>query len=266
MILTEQTCSWKRCASPLRLALAATLAIAPPVLAQESGEDAEINWQALGELSAPGTEQDGVQILRYPNSDVARIVGPRAFAPTGTTQPSNDAIETPTLRQPIGLDSVFERPPATQSPQPLLATPPETAAAPIVDDGLAPRIAPSQRLDSPEQTIAAAPIAPPVTTQRGARVHFAVGDAELTDAAKAALSRLAAKLTRSTEKVLLLGFGDKSGDSSTSARRLSLRRAVSVRRFLIENGVAKDQIEVRAEGAPGPDKRPSSVEVIQNAG
>lgn len=266
MTLIRLICPRIRYASPSTLALTVALGLATPALAQEGGEDAEINWQALGDLSVPETEQDRIQILRYPNSDVARVVGPRAFAPTSTTQPQNGGNETRALRQPIGLDSVFKRPPATQSPQPLLATPPVTSEVPKVVDGLAPRIAPSQRLDSPEQTIASAPIAPPVTTNRGARVHFAVGKAELTDAAKASLARLAVKLAQSSGKVLLLGFGDKSGDSSTGARRLSLRRAVSVRRHLIENGVAKDQIEVRAEGAPGPDKRPSSVEIIQNAG
>lgn len=263
MTLTKNNCPWILPRSRILVALATGLAVSlTAVSAQVADEDAEINWQALGSLSTPNSDQNQVRILKYPNSDVARVVGPRAFAPTDRGGETLEQNEEQQLRKPIGLESVFNSRPATQTPQPLL-TAPEPAK---VSNGLAPQIAPSQRLDGPKQTIASAPIEAPVTTSRGARIHFASGNAELTDAAKASLTRLATKLARSSGKVLLLGYGDRVGDSSTSARRLSLRRAVSVRRYLIENGLAKEQIEVRAEGAPGSDKRPSSVEIIQKPG
>ena len=54
-----------------------------------------------------------------------------------------------------------------------------------------------------------------------------------------------------------MGIGD-SNDTSSTARRLALRRALSVRRELIDHGIVAERIQVRALGGTsdsGPQDR-----------
>jgi flagellar motor protein MotB len=48
--------------------------------------------------------------------------------------------------------------------------------------------------------------------------------------------------------VELQAFGGAKGDKGSDARRLSLKRALSIRQVLIDDGVSADRIDVRAMG------------------
>ena len=85
------------------------------------------------------------------------------------------------------------------------------------------------------------------------------------DPAKAALGAikflagdLNASMTSPNARVELQAFGGAKGDKGSDARRLSLKRALSIRQVLIDDGVAPDRIDVRAMGGvddTGPTDR-----------
>jgi outer membrane protein OmpA-like peptidoglycan-associated protein len=84
---------------------------------------------------------------------------------------------------------------------------------------------------------------------------FDVDSAELSDAVQIELRSLADTLHTNEEWIQVLGFA--SGDTATTdqARKLALSRALKVRSFLIDAGIASARIQVRslgdrAEGGP----------------
>ena len=61
-------------------------------------------------------------------------------------------------------------------------------------------------------------------------------------------SDLNAAMSSPNARVELQAFGGTKGDKGSDARRLSLKRALSIRQVLIDDGVAADRIDVRAMG------------------
>jgi len=59
---------------------------------------------------------------------------------------------------------------------------------------------------------------------------------------------LNASMTSPNARVELQAFGGAKGDKGSDARRLSLKRALSIRQVLIDDGVSPDRIDVRAMG------------------
>ena len=69
---------------------------------------------------------------------------------------------------------------------------------------------------------------------------------------------LNAAMTSPNARVELQAFGGAKGDKGSDARRLSLKRALSIRQVLIDDGVSADRIDVRAMGGvddTGPTDR-----------
>jgi outer membrane protein OmpA-like peptidoglycan-associated protein len=69
---------------------------------------------------------------------------------------------------------------------------------------------------------------------------------------------LNAAMTSPNARVELQAFGGLKGDKGSDARRLSLKRALSIRQVLIDDGVSADRIDVRAMGGvddTGPTDR-----------
>jgi outer membrane protein OmpA-like peptidoglycan-associated protein len=69
---------------------------------------------------------------------------------------------------------------------------------------------------------------------------------------------LNAAMTGPNARVELQAFGGAKGDKGSDARRLSLKRALSIRQVLIDDGVSADRIDVRAMGGvddTGPTDR-----------
>ena len=61
-------------------------------------------------------------------------------------------------------------------------------------------------------------------------------------------SDLNAAMSTPNARVELEAFGGAKGDKGSDARRLSLKRALSIRQVLIDDGVSPDRIDVRANG------------------
>jgi outer membrane protein OmpA-like peptidoglycan-associated protein len=102
---------------------------------------------------------------------------------------------------------------------------------------------------APEQATRA-PEAPELRAgERAVRVVFEATVTKVTDAMKTELAALAGKLKEKSQLRLQLLSYAGGGDISTSkARRMSLSRALSVRSYLIAEGVRSTRIDVRALG------------------
>jgi outer membrane protein OmpA-like peptidoglycan-associated protein len=79
---------------------------------------------------------------------------------------------------------------------------------------------------------------------------FAPETATLSAEAKAMLKDLAARFPRHDEnaRLQLIAYASGEGMSASKARRLSLARALSVREYLIANGIEGTRMDVRALG------------------
>jgi outer membrane protein OmpA-like peptidoglycan-associated protein len=117
----------------------------------------------------------------------------------------------------------------------------------------------------PQQQASAAP--PPPKPARTAPAGPVTGNENLTklsvilfakdapDPAQGALgaikflaSNLNTHMSAPNARVELQAFGGAKGDKGSDARRLSLKRALSIRQVLIDDGVSADRIDVRAMG------------------
>ncbi len=100
------------------------------------------------------------------------------------------------------------------------------------------------------QTAVAPPAAStaPAVTSPAERILFQPDDANLADAAKQGLDRLASRLSADGRLyVQLIAYAGGGGDAS-QARRLSLSRALAARSYLVDHGVEIRQIDVRPLG------------------
>ncbi len=171
--------------------------------------------------------------------------------------------------------------PATPAPAPVPApapTPAPTATAPAMPVTPTPA-APTPTMPAPQPPTPAAPpqvataVPPPAAhaAKSGSdaavyhkgdvlTVVFKPDDSTLPDAAQTELTALAQKMSRDESLGLqLVAFAQGDEASTSKARRLSLSRALEVRKVLMDLGVRSTRIEVRALGnkndsADSPDR------------
>ena len=127
-----------------------------------------------------------------------------------------------------------EPPPAT----PVLPTPTPIAVAPAP-----PPVRPATSATAGSST---------AVTQDGLRIIFAAGKSELTPESAATLTEFAKK-TPSGETVSfnVMAYATGTPEDPSTARRLALARALTIRGAMMADGVASTRIYVRANGAPG---------------
>jgi outer membrane protein OmpA-like peptidoglycan-associated protein len=99
-------------------------------------------------------------------------------------------------------------------------------------------------------------------TKAGLRVDFAPGQSELSPSSAAAIK----ELVQSTPSGGMVSYdvaGHAAGtpEDPSTARRLSLARALAVRSALVSDGVPSTRIFVRALGSQEAGKTPDRVEV-----
>lgn len=146
------------------------------------------------------------------NADAARAAGPLAPPPA--------AVPTPA---PLSGITVLPLAPG--------------AAAPAASSGPAPR------------TMAPPPIE--LTNfdgKRGLRLIFDGASNRLSAESEARLMGLLPRLADNEARVQVRAYGGGSGASASAARRLSLSRALSVRSYLVAQGIRGTRIDVRALG------------------
>lgn len=94
-------------------------------------------------------------------------------------------------------------------------------------------------------------------------ISFSVGVPEVPTTASGGIKSLATRLKGDAAlRVQLLAFASDPEKSVSRSRRLSLERAVNVRKQLLDAGVDSTRIEVRALGEQSGDGAPDRVDVI----
>jgi outer membrane protein OmpA-like peptidoglycan-associated protein len=93
-----------------------------------------------------------------------------------------------------------------------------------------------------------------------AQVVFAPNVTDMPDQAKSTLDKVIAAMKADEQvRVQLVAYAGGPPDQSSQARRISLSRAISVRSYLVEQGVKSVRIDVRAMGnrsdSAGPQDR-----------
>lgn len=99
-----------------------------------------------------------------------------------------------------------------------------------------------------------------------ARVGFAPDDANLSGAALGELGAFATEFKRHAGRVTLKAYAGAVADTSTNARRLSLKRVLAVREYLLQQGVAPERLEVRALGGARDSGPPDRVDITRVGG
>jgi outer membrane protein OmpA-like peptidoglycan-associated protein len=156
---------------------------------------------------------------------------------------------------------------ATQSPAPATPAPP----AATLPDAAPPTIALAPVAPPPPAPQAAPPPPPPISdtaasaatsTGAGLRVTFGAGESDLSPASAAAIHALV-KSAPSGESTSfnVVAYATGTPEDPSTARRLSLSRALAVRSALIADGIASARIYVRALGAVGGDSEPDRVDL-----
>jgi len=100
---------------------------------------------------------------------------------------------------------------------------------------------------------------------RNIRINFMAGAAEPSAEVATSLQSLAGDITNELQakpgRLLLQAYAGARSDKSSDARRLSLKRALSVRQLLIDSGVPSDRIDVRAMGGASDGGRLDRVDI-----
>ncbi len=208
---------------------------------------------------------------------------PPKVAATKPPEPLITAPAPPASKTAKAAPKPASKPPASKSMGKAAAKPspqrqakaappaPPPAAKPVVKKPTAsmpappkaPVVAAKPKPESKAKEQAAVTPAPKETeTGQALRVVFGVTASKLPAAAKNDLKALAKKMKgKDNLRLQLMAYAGGKSLSSSKARRLSLSRALSVRSFLIENGVRSTRIDVRALGSKTTEKPLNRVDV-----
>ncbi len=266
----------------------------PPPRPQEASPSSP-SPSSPGTLTSIGREPQAVTAP----SRLGAVVGPMPSLPQ-TLGPDDSGPARPTAQPPGAATGVASTAPDTvPAPAPAVsATPPvppaaATASAPRPEPELmeASRVPaepastpePQQTASTPppesprpeaeEQTVALQPASrgeqatlptpgETLVIQELVQVEFDAAETDLSGSSRADLKDLADRL-RSQEnlRLQLLAYAEGEGLSPSQARRMSLSRALTVRSYLIENGIKTSRIDVRALGNKAPSAPMDRVDV-----
>ncbi len=161
-------------------------------------------------------------------------------------------------------------PPAAPSAQGTPASPPAAVAKPTLPT-VAPAVAalpPPSPVPPPRtQAAPAVPVAAdaPGTASPfgdGLRVTFGPDRQELNPGTEEALQALARRLLATPQPITINAYAAGTAEDPSTARRLSLARALAARAVLINEGVSSTRIYPRALGAAGGDAGRDRVDVV----
>ena len=133
--------------------------------------------------------------------------------------------------------------------------------APLAD-APEPRI---QTVDPPDTDVAA--LDPAVTVEAldegSFRIRFPAGSSDPGSAAESLLSSLVERMAGSGDvRLEIKAYADTGSGTPGDARRLSLRRALAIRTFLVERGIESTRIDVKALGDTAPDSPSDRVDLF----
>ena len=246
---------------------------------------APIASQSGGGLLVPGPSNPSSQLhvmVPYGPGSVVKLRPPsQAAKRTAATTPARKSAPA---KAPASTKRAEPPKAATEPPAPLTAAPPPPAVIavpvtpttksdlpPMAGAGSAKKEAASKVAAAPATTAPAAAKSEQATTSptsgdaketRALQVIFSTDVSKLPNESKDGLSLLAKKLKdNETMRLQLLAYAGGKDLAASKARRLSLSRALSVRSYLIENGIRSTRIDVRALGDKVTDEPVNRVDV-----
>jgi outer membrane protein OmpA-like peptidoglycan-associated protein len=249
-----------------------TLPAASPAAQQRAAAKPEsftAKPQTIGAATPQATATHGIPLALEPTSpDILIGAHGQIVGQPQATRASRSAVRPAfgkTVRQPsLPVSRVSEPQSATEQNQ----TPSKTRSAVLEPGLIAPANGPAETL-SPELKTRTAPPKPRSQDHAGlakrSEILFAEGAVDPGPETVTDLRKIAPSLTaalKGTARIQLEAFGGAPGDKSSDARRLSLKRALTVRALLIENGVPAERIDVRALGGAEDGGAPDRVDVF----
>jgi outer membrane protein OmpA-like peptidoglycan-associated protein len=230
------------------------------IAADASDRDVQVNLDVLDSLGpAPDASATGTTPIHlHPPRPKIDATHPAAAAPQKPPRAPAAAVATaapPRDGAPAkaAADAASSAPPSAGSnplPAPTAAaaaTPaPPPAPAPVTAMNAPPAVKSPAAKVAPAAAPPAAPKAPPPPPTR---LLFATGAVDLPDGDKPKLDAVAEWLdTNQQARIEVVAYAAGSAEQANDARRTSLTRALAVRKYLADHGVATTRMEVRALG------------------
>jgi len=184
---------------------------------------------------------------------------PMAAAPAPKEPEMPNVAAVPPPPAPAVKAPVAEAPPA---PKPIRPAPRQlSAAAPATDSK------PDSAEKKAQTQIAALPSAPApaqvLDSGQTYRIPFGSDSSDIPDDGRKYLDELAQRMkSDSALRLQLLGYAGSTQDSASKARRTSLFRALSVRTYLMKQGIRSTRMDVRALGNLVEDGAPDRVDAV----
>ena len=204
------------------------------------------------EMSAPATtETVEAEAEEAEAGEPLQIVPP----PPPPPAPEDPVTTAPVLTPPEPETAVAAAPAEPETS----ATPPPPPPAVTEEEDL-PAIEPATQEDVTVASLPAADL--PAVGETALQVRFDAGSSRLTAEAQQALQTVARAVIASDGRLQLKAYAGASGESVSTARRLSLSRALAVRAFLIEQDVRSTRIDVRALGVAADAGPPERVDLV----
>ncbi len=191
-----------------------------------------------------------------------------ASQPAATKAPAETSPSATAATAARGAATTPETSPAGKMPQAMAANP-QSTATPVAPTPAAASSGGGIQIGGalgggmpqpPSETRMATTAAPPAAMAAPApkialSIPFGANQSTLSPKAQTELSKLAAELAGNNERIELKAYAAQS--AADGARMLSLTRALAVRAYLMNKGVADTRIDVRALGAAasGPPDR-----------
>ncbi len=292
LIMTWQLDDLSRPVSHLALTAAFILAFAGMATAQQtvyvggSGKPpVEVHMEVLDQMAPhapprfvrdpPGQAPISVFLLgapptaRAPLATLTPLAAPEPIQ--AMPEPAMTALATPTVSLPTPEPAPAPEPApltpviAEPLPEPVIVEPVAAPAAmpePVPEPVAAPAPEPVAT-PAPEPVVAAlTPDAAPMSDET-LSIPFAGGSSELPGGAERNLRAIADQLAANDSlRAQVKAYADGSTGSASTARRLSLSRALAVRSILIELGVRSTRIDVRALGDRNEGGAPDRVDIL----
>lgn len=230
------------------LAIAAAPVFTPTALIPAARAQITIDLRALDAVPPSQGQTRPVQLR------------PRPAPPPAATAPAAAKPAPAAADAPASPGAQAAAPPAATLP---IVTPPGATLAPIPD--------PPAKTDAP-------PPAPPVDANAtatatpapalgGMRVNFDAGATDLSPSSAAAIKEfVAAAPSTDTASYNVVAFASGKAEDPSTARRVSLSRAMAVRAALMADGVPSSRIYVRALGAQSGEGPPDRVDISMLGG
>ena len=284
---------YKSCISA---ALLVGLAISP-AHAQFAQNDVEVNFSALDELETPFRSPQLIMPSATPPRSRVILTPPRGVTALAPLRAPVRLRPPPSVAAAAASPQIAAPPPAAPAsapPRSITAAPapapapqpePEPAQAPAPEPAPAPQVAQSpEPAPVPEPAPAPAPVAEPEPAPEPApqqaalpvpapvddgplSISFTSGLSDLPTGATSDLARIADDLKADENlRIQLQAYASNAEGNASQARRLSLARALSVRSYLMDQGVESTRIEVRALGDQAEDGPADRVDITVRPG